>query len=860
MKSAKQNYITIGSDGTVLPQGKPRKAAEPIGESADVAYRLARMAEEAAASLPIAPNAHDAADAADYTAVPRALATAAPRTPKGAGGIDAGSKPVALVMARPKTAKRLMQAVGDAGFAACAVYTQDHRGDSHIKLAQSAVSLGEKYSDALFCNGHAVLTAIDSCGASVVLLCDEALPLAEVDSFLARTAARGVRVFRPLSNDAPLLGWVLCTTDKPAIDGDSWRACPHCGLKFDGPSLAAGHYVCPACGGYLRMSSSERIDDLLDADSFVEWNRTVPETDPLEFPGYLGKLEAQREKTGLEEGVRTGVGRIAGLRVAIGIMESQFFMGSMGSVVGEKVARLVERATDERLPVVVFTASGGARMQEGLVSLMQMAKVSCALERHAAAKLPYISVLTDPTTGGVTASFAMQGDVILAEPRALIGFAGQRVIRDTIKQELPEGFQTAEFALDHGLIDAIVERGELRSVLAHLLALHLATASAVRGEQEHEPGDRDILVSYEAVRENLASGTDTYNTVTYGDLTVGGGLPFAGGVDSARAKLRGRMAAVTERFDRRGSSMRKRLEKALSTGGFDAEAGVSLEDASAAAREATAPTSNRAWESVQLARNVHRPTALAYIDSFVDGFIELHGDRMFGDDGAVVCGLGWIGGRAVTVIAQEKGRDLKERIARNFGCPQPEGYRKSIRLMRQAEKFGRPIITFVDTPGAYPGLEAEEHGQGEAIARTIELMSALTVPTICVITGEGGSGGALALAVGNRVLMLENAVYSVLSPEGFASILWKDASRSSEACEVMKLTAQDLKELGVIDAVVPEPAGGAHENPEALYQVLDTCLTRELARFAKMSRTAIAHDRYTKFRAMGASAVKRGRA
>ena len=263
MKSAKQNYITIGSDGTVLPQGKPRKAAEPIGESADVAYRLARMAEEAAASLPIAPNAHDAADAADYTAVPRALATAAPRTPKGAGGIDAGSKPVALVMARPKTAKRLMQAVGDAGFAACAVYTQDHRGDSHIKLAQSAVSLGEKYSDALFCNGHAVLTAIDSCGASVVLLCDEALPLAEVDSFLARTAARGVRVFRPLSNDAPLLGWVLCTTDKPAIDGDSWRACPHCGLKFDGPSLAAGHYVCPACGGYLRMSSSERIDDCL---------------------------------------------------------------------------------------------------------------------------------------------------------------------------------------------------------------------------------------------------------------------------------------------------------------------------------------------------------------------------------------------------------------------------------------------------------------------------------------------------------------------------------------------------------------------------------------------------------------------
>ena len=200
-------------------------------------------------------------------------------------------------------------------------------------------------------------------------------------------------------------------------------------------------------------------------------------------------------------------------------MESQFFMGSMGSVVGEKVARLVERATDERLPVIVFTASGGARMQEGLLSLMQMAKVSFALERHAQAGLPYISVLTDPTTGGVTASFAMQGDVILAEPGALIGFAGQRVIRDTIKQELPEGFQTAEFALEHGLIDAIVERGDLRSVLAHLVAVHMATSPEGAGCAEREAGDCDILVSYEAVRDNLANGTGTYNTVTYGDLT-----------------------------------------------------------------------------------------------------------------------------------------------------------------------------------------------------------------------------------------------------------------------------------------------------------------------------------------------------
>ena len=808
MKSAKQNYITIGSDGTVLPQGKPRKAAEPIGESADVAYRLARMAEEAAASLPIAPNAHDAADAADYTAVPRALATAAPRTPKGAGGIDAGSKPVALVMARPKTAKRLMQAVGDAGFAACAVYTQDHRGDSHIKLAQSAVSLGEKYSDALFCNGHAVLTAIDSCGASVVLLCDEALPLAEVDSFLARTAARGVRVFRPLSNDAPLLGWVLCTTDKPAIDGDSWRACPHCGLKFDGPSLAAGHYVCPACGGYLRMSSSERIDDLLDADSFVEWNRTVPETDPLEFPGYLGKLEAQREKTGLEEGVRTGVGRIAGLRVAIGIMESQFFMGSMGSVVGEKVARLVERATDERLPVVVFTASGGARMQEGLVSLMQMAKVSCALERHAAAKLPYISVLTDPTTGGVTASFAMQGDVILAEPRALIGFAGQRVIKDTIKQELPEGFQTAEFALDHGLIDAIVERGELRSVLAHLLALHLATASAVRGEQEHEPGDRDILVSYEAVRENLASGTDTYNTVTYGDLTVGGGLPFAGGVDSRQAARAhgGRHRALrpprllhAQAFGEGAQHGRFRCGGRRVFGGrvrcgargHCAHVEPRMGERSVGAQRA----SSHGARLHRLVRGrVHRAARRSHVRRRRRRGVRPRLDR---------------GSRGDGDRARERTRPQRAHRAQ-LRCPQPEGYRKSLRLMRQAGKFGRPVVCLVDTQGAFCGMEAEERGQGNAIADNLLALAGLRVPVVSVLLGEGGSGGALALALADRVAMQEHAVYSVLSPEGFASILWKDRTRAAEAAAVMKMSAAEACEMGIVDAVLSKRQAPAH--------------------------------------------------
>ena len=270
-----------------------------------------------------------------------------------------------------------------------------------------------------------------------------------------------------------------------------------------------------------------------------------------------------------------------------------------------------------------------------------------------------------------------------------------------------------------------------------------------------------------------------------------------------------------------------------------------------------APT---AAERVALARHPGRPGTAEIVEALFSDFFEQKGDRSSTDDPSILGGIALFHGVPVTVLGHRKGCNIEERVEMNFGMPSPEGYRKAQRIMRAAEKFGRPIITFVDTPGAYPGLEAEEHGQGEAIARTIELMSALTVPTIAVITGEGGSGGALALAVGNRVLMLENAVYSVLSPEGFASILWKDASRADEACEVMKLTAADLLSLGVIDAVVPEPEGGAHENPQALYQVLDTYLTRELARVTKMSRTAVAEDRYRKFRAMGAAAVKRGRA
>ena len=266
-----------------------------------------------------------------------------------------------------------------------------------------------------------------------------------------------------------------------------------------------------------------------------------------------------------------------------------------------------------------------------------------------------------------------------------------------------------------------------------------------------------------------------------------------------------------------------------------------------------------AAERVAIARHPGRPGVAEFVGALFTDFFEQRGDRSCADDPSIMGGIALFHGRPVTVIGHRKGSDIDDRVRCNFGMPSPEGYRKAQRIMRSAEKFGRPIITFVDTPGAYPGLEAEEHGQGEAIARSIELMSSLTVPVVTVITGEGGSGGALALAVGNRVLMLENAVYSVLSPEGFASILWKDSGRADEACEVMKLTAEDLLELGVIDLVLPEPAGGAHERPDALFQVLDTQLARELDDLSRLSGPALADARYKKFRSMGSLAVKRGR-
>lgn len=552
----------------------------------------------------------------------------------------------------------------------------------------------------------------------------------------------------------------------PEVPDNLMRKCNACKAAVFVDEVKQNHYICPHCGNYFHMPAYRRIKMIADRKSFVEWDAEMEEQNPLQYRGYEEKLRALQEKTGLNEAVVTGKCTIKGISVALGVCDCRFMMSSMGEVVGEKITCVFERATEEKLPVILYICSGGARMQEGLVSLMQMAKTSMALRKHSDAGLLYVPVLTDPTTGGVTASFAMLGDIILAEPKALIGFAGPRVIEQTIGQKLPKGFQKAEFLLEHGFIDKIVERDDQRIVLADILKLH-----ENKGQNS----------STSKVAELHISDKSNGNTV---------------------------------------------WPKFIPSGSFTP------------------------WEHVQLARAKTRPTGKDYIEALFDDFIEFHGDRHCGDDAAVIGGVAFFHGHPVTVLAQEKGEGTKENIARNFGMVSPEGYWKSLRLMQQAEKFHRPVICLVDTPGAFCGLEAEERGQGEAIAKNLYTLAGLTVPVLSIVIGEGGSGGALAFAVSDEVWMLEHSVYSILSPEGFASILWKDSKKAKEAAEVMKLTAADLCEMGMIEHVIPETEPVSRENMEDVAGCLENGIADFLEKYSGKEPEELLEHRYQRFRKM----------
>jgi acetyl-CoA carboxylase carboxyl transferase beta subunit/acetyl-CoA carboxylase carboxyl transferase alpha subunit len=554
-----------------------------------------------------------------------------------------------------------------------------------------------------------------------------------------------------MARTVPAPSWVLCSQCRSIVYRTRWER-------------AVG--VCPECGWHARLSAPQRLEQLLDPGTGRLLEFVTPDQDFLGFVDtmpYATRLAAARRGTGLDEAVLCARGEIGGHRLVTAVMDFAFLGGSLGSAAGERITRAAETALAERIPLLLVVASGGARMQEGALSLMQMAKTSAALGRLDEAGVLTVCLVTDPTFGGVAASFATLADVILAEPGARLGFAGRRVIEQTIRQRLPPEFQTAEFLHRRGFVDRVTPRSQLRAELARLLA--------------HAEPAADTPIA-----------------------------PIA--ADPADPGLR--------------------------------DPGLLPEQ--------------DPWKQVRAARTLDRLTTLDYLSLVFDDFVELSGDRVGGDCPAMVAGLAQLDGVPVVVVGQQKGHTPAELAGRNYGMAAPAGYRKAARMMRLAAKLGLPVITFIDTPGAHPGAEAEEHGQAVAIAENLRLMAALPVPLVSVVTGEGGSGGALGIGVANRVLILANAVYSVISAEGCASILWQDPAAAPKAAAALGLVPRDLLRLGVVDAVLPEPAGGTGADPLLAAGILRAGLRHELAALAGLGSAALIEDRRARYRRFGAGA------
>jgi acetyl-CoA carboxylase carboxyl transferase subunit beta len=557
---------------------------------------------------------------------------------------------------------------------------------------------------------------------------------------------------------------VTVTATAPTVADTEWVLCGGCDAPVYGKRFSRDLHVCAVCGRHAPLTAAQRLAQLADEGS-VELLGDLPGgEDPLGFVDtqpYTARLASARAATGMDEAVLCARVTIERVPAVLAVMDFRFMGGSLGTVVGERITRAAETALTERHPLVIVTSSGGARMQEGALSLMQMAKTSAALAQLDEAGVLTISVVADPTFGGVAASFATLADVIVAEPGARLGFAGRRIIEQTIRQELPPEFQTAEMLVERGFVDMVVPRDRLRRAIGHLL--HVARGAT-------EP-------------------------------------PRADGSD-------------------------------------DGSDGLVVRDH----RRLPEPDP---WEAVQKARHLDRPTALDHIAGGFDDFQELRGDRVSGDCAAVVGGTAWIDGRPVVVIGQQKGHDVSSLLTRNFGMARPAGFRKAARLMRLAAKMGLPVVTLVDTPGAYPGRDAEEQGQAVAIAENLRLMASLPVPVLTVVIGEGGSGGALALAVANRVLMFSDSVYSVISPEGCASIIWKSPTEAARAAAALGLTARDLLRLQVVDGVIPEPEGGTGAAPLVAADRLRAAVAHGLRELAELAPEALVADRRARFRHFG---------
>ena len=546
------------------------------------------------------------------------------------------------------------------------------------------------------------------------------------------------------------------TVEHQVYDLPAREACDRCHALLEGAADFTHFGICPVCGRHFGISASRRIVYLADPNSFEERASALYSTDPLSFVDdepYLERLAATQDRTGRSDGMICGTATMGGVPVVLAVLDFTFLGGSMGVVVGERLARAAELAAGKKRPLIVAVASGGARMQEGMLSLLQMAKTASAIAELKETGTPFISILSDPTTGGVLASFASLADLILAEPEALIGFAGPRVVEQTLGRPLPAGSHRAEFQAAHGMVDAIVSRPEQRPYL--IAFLHMLKES-----------------------------------------------------DRPKAK--------------------------------DAPPTPAADD-------------RPAWEIVKSARASDRPSTRAYLQRLAPNAIELHGDREGSDDPAVVTALGKLGGIPVALIGFD--RFAASALAGAEGRPLPGGFRKARRLIALAERWELPIVTFVDTPGAYPGIEAEESGLASEIARTLERMSSVETPTIALVVGEGGSGGALALALADKVLIQRGAFFSVIGPEGAATILYRDANHAPELAESLRITPSELLALGIVDEIVPEPIGGAATDPDAAALLLEDAILRQLEYLRKRRTSRLLKSRRERYRSIGTAFI-----
>ncbi len=512
--------------------------------------------------------------------------------------------------------------------------------------------------------------------------------------------------------------------------------------------------VCPFCRFHYTLSARERIDLLADKGTFKESHKYLSSVDPLSFSRrgpYRKLLSQDQNRTGLTEAAVTGRCKIDGVEIMLVVLDFGFMGGSMGIVVGEKVATAMETAARRHIPFVAVVTGGGVRIQEGVLSLMQMAKTVTAAKRVREEEVPFIVLLANPSTGQAYASFANLADVILAEPGSLIGLSPLKTLREASTMPLPLDAHTAEAHLGHGLLDNVVDREVLQERLGTLLRIFTI-------QKLGKDNGKDILK-------------------------------------------------------------------------------ISFEE----------PEAPEAWEAVTVARDTERPMAMAYIRAMLDPFIELRGDRLNSDDRSIVGGVGFLGDEPVAVIGQQRRPALEG--ARNHVYP--DGLRKAQRVINLASRFKLPLITLIDTQGADPGLESEEQGIGNAIATTLSLMVEAPTPIVSAIIGEGGSEGALALGLADRILIQQYAVYSPISLNHTLGASYHDHRLDREAAEALMLTARDCMELGIVDQVVPEPEGGAHLNPKEAANSLQIVILQQLAELAKLSPSKLAKRRYHKFRHMG---------